>query len=246
MSSKSETGVAVNAINLSKIRARCEDKGAKFNPPDTAISVANIKLKETAVNGSILTLQEKSAPWMIAVNGRSDAMALVNPLMTKIKNMALVCDVSDSFKADVSSMVKNIQGVRATPIVVTEPGDPQTPTDETIVHISASQQGFDNKLQNVSMLHQLLSAEPKYLPNETDLTLVSLAAVIADLTAKNTDVIDKTPPVESARIARNVEIFGAGGGNEIAAKVKKYFKAVWGGNSPEYHDVAKFKFTGGN
>ena len=244
MGSKSETGIAVNHANLSKVRSRCENMGDEYNPPNAAISVVNIKAKEVSEGIKMKDLRVASAPWMIGVNGRGDAMDLVNPYTTKIKDMVLVCDVPASYKKDVTSRVKKIQGVRAVPKIKTVEGDPETPTEESILQISASQQGFDNKLENLESLYELLKAEPGYAPEEDELKCPAIKAVIDDLHAKNAVVIDLTPAVETARMARNYEMFDPlTGGNALAAMVKNYFKAKWGGNSPEYHSVGKIMFT---
>ena len=244
MSSKSETGIAVNNANLSKVRSKCENMGDAYTPPNDAIGIVNIKAKEVSQTAAIKGLRVESAPWMIGVNGRGDAMDLVDPYTTKIKNMVMVCEVPASFKKDVTSIVKKIQGVRAVPKIKTVMGDPETPTEESIIQISASQQGFDNKLGNLETLYELLKAEPGYAPEEDDLKCPAIKAVIDDLHARNDDVIDLTPPVESARMLRNHEMFDIEtGGNALAAMVKNYFKAKWGGNSAEYHSVGKIEFT---
>lgn len=244
MGSKSETGHAVNAANFSRMIVYCEDAGAKYNPPDAAISVAKLKLKETAINDSIELLREKAATWMQDVNAREAAMAPISKLMTRVKNVAAVCNVLPQFVTDVTGLVKKIQGVRVTPKVETMPDDPNTPTDESVTQISAAQMGIDNRLDNLESLVQLLIAEPNYTPNETDLTTAALTAMITAAKAKNTAVSASTPPMKNAMIDRNNEMYMAtGNGAELAGKVKRYMKAVFGGNSQEYHNVAKLKYT---
>jgi hypothetical protein len=243
MGSKSETGHAVNAANFSRIIFYCEDTGAKYNPPDAAISVVNLKLKDQKQLDAISLFQDKAGTWMQDVNAREAVMVPINKLATRIKNVAAVCDVLPQFVKDVDGLVKKIQGVRATPKIKTEPADPNTPTDETIVQISAAQTGIDNKLDNLAMLLKLLTKETKYIPNETDLTTAAITALIASAKEKNKAVSTSTPPMESARINRNKEMYAEGtGGADLSAKVKKYMKAVFGGNSPEYHNVAKLEF----
>jgi hypothetical protein len=229
MSSKSETGHAVNAANFTRMIVYAENAGAKYNPPDAAISVVNLKLKDQKQLAAIKLLHEKAALWMQAVNERERVRESLNTLMTKVK--------------DVTGYVKKIQGVRITPKIVTEPGDPLTPTEESVVQISASKQGIDNRLDNVLMLIELLKTEANYVPNETELTITALEALLTEANAKNTTVSVTTPPMESARNDRNKEMYmGAGSGADLANKLKAYIKAVFGGNSPEYHNVAKLEF----
>jgi hypothetical protein len=243
MSSKSETGHAVNAANFSRMVVYAENAGAKYNPPDAAISVVNLKLKDQKQQAAIKLLHEKAALWMQAVNEREKVLETLNKLMTKVKNVTIVCNVSPQFIKDVTGLVKKVQGVRISTKIITEPGDPLTPTEESIVQISASKQGIDNRLDNVLMLIELLKTEPNYVPNETELTISALEALLTEANAKNTTVSVTTPPMESARNDRNKEMYmGSGSGADLANKLKAYIKAIFGGNSPEYHNVAKLEF----
>lgn len=243
MGSKSETGHAVNAANFTRMIAYAENAGAKYNPPNDAISVVNLKIKDQKQIAAIKLFHEKAAIWMQDVNAREAAMEPVNKLMTRVKNLVNACNVLPQFINDVSGLVKKIQGVRATPKIKTEVGDVKSPTEETIIQISASQQGIDNKIDNLDKLLELLKAEPNYLPNEADLRITAIETLINDAKAKNKAVGLSAPPLESARNDRNNELYGKiHGGLDLANVVKSYFKAIFGGNSVEYHNIAKLEF----
>jgi hypothetical protein len=243
--SKSETGHAVNSFNFEQLTLFCEKLGLKFNPPaGSGIELPKLQNKTIAIKGVNTTYHQKTPPWMLVVNRRSDLMDPVDKLFTKVKNVVDVCDVPQSYKDDVGHYVREIHGQRAKPKIQTMPGNPAEPTDETVIQISASQQGFDNKLQNVEKCFQLLKAEPKYLPNEPELSIAELDALVVALHEANTAVAEMTPDVNLARLARNKELYAASdGANLLASKVRKYIKAVFGGNSSVYHEVCKFKFT---
>jgi hypothetical protein len=244
MGTKSESGHAVNAANFSRMICFVEEANTKYNPPDTAISIANLKIAEQIINDSISNFNEAASPWVQAVNAMGAIMGPVDRLMTKVKNLAAVCNVSQQFIKDVTSLVKKIKGVRITPKIVMEPGDSSTPTDASIKQISASQKGVDHKLDNIDKLMQLLKVEANYTPNEDELKVTTINALLTDLKAKRAEVNSTLPHMEAARINRNKVMYtDAGSGAELSAKVKAYFKAVYGGNSQEYHDVARLKFT---
>jgi hypothetical protein len=239
----SETGQAVNANNFTRLKERVDVLGVTYSPPTTDISAANITAKDTRIHQVMSEFLGRSGPWTIAVTDRSTALKVVNPLVTKIVNEVMVCDVTDDYKSSVRSLGNEIRGIRATPKIKMEPGDPSMPSNKTIVQISASQQGFDNKLFNFEKMFELLKAQPKYTPTEPELMLAAIQAVIDNLKVKNQAVTVATPLLENARIARNKEMYDAvDGGNILASKVKRYFKAKFGGNSAEYHAVAKLKF----
>ncbi len=243
--SKSETGYAVNVRMFEKLKLFCKKLGAKFNPPaGSGILLADLDAKETAIKAADLVYHEKTPALILAVNKRMDQMKPIDKLFTKVKNVVMVCDVAQSLKDDVSNYVREIHGNRAKVKVVMDPADPSVPTDGTVVQISASQQGFDNKLDNAYKCYWLLKAEPNYLPNEPELTIAKIGDVLDELKDLNTSVADIEPEVTLARLARNKEMYeDIKGGNELASKIRKYIKAVYGGNSTIYHEVCKFKFT---
>ncbi|MEI6122787.1 MAG: hypothetical protein WCQ95_04095 [Bacteroidota bacterium] len=238
-----ETGHLVNANNFSRIIPYCETLGTRYAPPDSAIGVLGLKAKKVTVDAAMLDFFNQWAPWTMAVNGRGDVLDLVDPMMTRIKNIVNVCDVSDRFKADVESIVKKIMGIRISPKLAKRINVENAPEDDLIVQISASQQGVDNKIGNVTKLLALLDLEPKYTPSETELKLPALTAFLGDLNDANDLVSEKTPLIDNARIARNKELYEPKhGSNDLALKVKSYFKGAFGGDSKEYHSVAKYEF----
>lgn len=243
MTSKSESGHAVNVANFSRIIQYCAAMGADYTPPDSAISVVNLKVAEADMKDCLADFNLKAVPWMLAVNDRELAIAPLNKLLTKVKNLANACDVSQEFKNDVKSIVKEIQGVRAKPKIVTEPGDDKAPTTGTIKNISAAQTGYDNRVQNFDKLIQLLKAEPGYAPLEDELKTATLKDLLTTLNDKNALVASKLPDLDNARVKRDKFLYTKfKSGNELASKVKSYMKAKFGGNSPEYHNVAKWEF----
>jgi len=81
------------------------------------------------------------------------------------------------------------------------------------------------------------------LPNEPDLTVASLKLWLKDLQTKNDAVATTIADLDTARIVRDEEMYtGFHPGNDLAGKVKKYFKAAFGGDSPRYHHITRYKF----
>lgn len=132
------------------------------------------------------------------------------------------------------------EAINCPPIV----DDPYTPEDESQKSISASQMSFDNRIENMDKLIQLLSAQTGYTPNETDLKVTTLTTLLADMRTKNTGAINALTPLSNARIARNTILYATGTGLvDTAGEVKKYVKSVFGGTSPQYKQVSGLKFT---
>jgi hypothetical protein len=239
-----ETGHYVNQSNFTLIVNYCESKAGAFNPALVLITLVKLLAKKITIKDAMTLFGKKAAEWGKKVNDRDEAYKPVNKLMTRVRNAVEVSDVTDDLKKDVHGIVNEILGVRESPKLKMTPEDPTVPTDESIKQISAAQTGFDNKLGNVIKLKNVLELETNYAPNEDEIKVTAIDALITDLTDKNDAVSAATPPMKYAMEGRNKELYDSvSGGNELASKIKKYFKAAYGSNSVDYHFVAKLKFV---
>jgi len=74
----------------------------------------------------------------------------------------------------------------------------------------------------------LLSSETSYAPNEAELKVISLNALISTLRTSNTGVFTTHTNVSNARISRDSILYNpASGLCEIAREVKLYVKSVY-------------------
>jgi len=238
-SKKSETGHVVNIGNFKGLLNYCNLLGAKYNPSNAAIGIANMQAVYTASSTAQSALNAAKTPLVLAVNDRAVAFDPLNKLMTRVVNEVGASDVPAQFVKDIRSLTKKISGVRIVPKIKQ---DPNTPPEALINYISASQTGVDHKLDNLDQLISLLSAEPHYAPSETDLTTASLTTYYNSLVVKNDVVSVQHSAMVIARNTRDVALYKTSGGAvEIGGRTKKYIKSVFGGDSMEYHEVAKFK-----
>lgn len=116
--------------------------------------------------------------------------------------------------ADVKTLVRKLQGKRATPKLK---DNPATPEDESAKSSSSSQLCFDNRVDFMDKLIQLLAGLPGYKPNEPELTAEGLTNVLANMKAANTAVINSETPLTNARIKRNGELYNPETGLETCS-----------------------------
>jgi hypothetical protein len=238
----SQTGHDQNCAKFGKVYFFVKSK-TDFTPPDISLTEPKVLNKWNEMKQAIDEHNNEAAKWGGLVNIRGDAMKLVNPFMTQVKNTVLACPVSESFKKDVTAKVKKIQGVRATPKIKVVPGT-EVPTDESIKQISAAQTGIDDKLAFIAELILMLKNEPLYTPAIDAHKVAELTTWLAGLNGKNDAVNEQFAVTDNKRLGRNKSLYDAHtGGNETASKIKKAFKSQYGGNSPEYHQISKIKFT---
>ena len=243
MKSTTETGHAVNHGNTYKMASFVKGYGTRYNPSNTDLLYANIMLQFDAETGALKLVSKNAAPWINNVNNREIALEPLHPTLTKVFNSIASSKASAQSIADVESRIKKMKGVRATPKIKMDPADPSTPSDDSINQISASQTGIDHIIDDLTSLIEYLSIESYYAPNEDEIKIPALVLLLKDITEKNKAVIDVFPDLDNARIARDKLMYAEGGSNELASKVRKYVRSVFGGDSREYHQVAGLKFT---
>lgn len=244
MASKSETGYAVNIINLEKLWNFVVGFGPSFQPTNPDILPAALKSELDIERTLLQKINLAATPWVNAVNDRQDAIHDLSTLCRKIYNSTASSKASANFIADVQSLVKKITGVRATPKIVITKDSPPTPSDKIITQISASQMGIDNRLNHFDALIQLLKSQAFYTPNETDLQTISLETKYAAISAANSAVIAAFPALDNARIELKDRLYYASGnGSELAGKLKKYVRSAYGLSSPQYKQISALKFT---
>jgi hypothetical protein len=176
----------------------------------------------------------------LALNERQAAFEPLSALVTRIVNAAV--SVGDQlFSNDLRTIARKVQGRTASKKVK---DDPLTPgIDESKQGNSASQMSFDNRIANFAALIDLLNASGTYKPNESELQVAALEALLADMKAKNTAAVVAVNEARAARIARDETLYNDTDGIiALANLVKKYTKSIFGANSPQYKQLTALKF----
>lgn len=237
MASNSETGHPKNVANFEDLISFCTGYGATYNPVKASIKIPALNIVRTNGQNALTAVNVANTGFINTTNARVIVFDPLKPLSTRIVNALSATDASDELIEDAKTINRKIQGSRKKPL---PPPDPNAPADTT----SVSQQSYDNLIENFARLVELVKSEPTYTPNEVDLQTASLDALVLDLRAKNTAVVNATTAVSNSRIARNKVLYLKDTGLvDIAAEVKKYVKSVFGASSPEYKQVSKIKFT---
>lgn len=244
MASKSETGHAKNVANFVDLISFCTGYGTSYNPSNASIKLPALNTLFTSTKTSLTTINTALPPWKNAINARDIVFAPLSKLITRVVNSTDSSSIARQSVADAKSFARKIQGKRADAKLPPVADDPNTPEDESQSSISASQMSFDNRIENMDKLIQLLASLTGYAPNEADLKVTALTTLLADMRTKNTVAINAYTPLSNARIARNNLLYTTGTGLvDIAGEVKKYIKSVFGGTSPQYKQVSGLKFT---
>lgn len=251
MSSTSEIGHEKNVANFEDLISRCVGFGTAYNPSLNAIKIANMNTLKTSASTAQASATSMYNLMKNASNNREVIFLPLKKLSTRIMAALKACGASKQTINDALTYNRKIQGKRATPIKeVTNAEENRTPSNETpidpnvVIHISTSQQGYDSKIEFFSKLIDMLGTIPSYAPNEADLKITALNALLTSMKTSNTAVITATTNFKTAMLTRNAILYkDITGLVDVAKECKNYVKSVYGATSGSYKLVSSIKFT---
>jgi hypothetical protein len=175
-----------------------------------------------------------------AIAAREVAFKPISKLITRVFNTLKASDTTQEVDDQVHSLVRKIQGVRATP-----------KKNSTGIRRKSSKRNFQSTDelrqpdQNIDKLVKLLGSNEPYAPNEDELKVEILQNICNQLIELNAQVMNASTQLSNARIARNEILYKLDVGlTDTALAVKNYIKAVFGAPSPQYKQVvSSLKFT---
>ncbi len=238
MASTSETGHAKNISNFESLISNCNGYGPSYNPSNDDLKLASLtQLHTNAVHSNDLVKTTEATFNDIEVQ----RMIEFKPLKSLATRMLAALNGAQppaTVIADAKTINMKIQGRRAdNSVKAIIPGG-------TEAHrISVSQQSYDFQIEHFERFIELVSIEPKYDPNENDLTVTALIAYKTQMVSSNTNVKSAYVPYSNAIIARNHVLYNSGDGLTTRAfLVKAYVKSLFGASSPEYKQISKLHF----
>lgn len=239
MASTSETGHAKNVANLEELISFCTAYGTTYNPSKNNIKLTALNTLFTSAKNTLQSVKSSKVSFDNGTNTREIAFEPLRKLATRIINALEATDAKQQTIDDARTINRKIQGTRSgskKPVPATE----STPAS---TQISVSQQSYDNLIDSFAKLIQLVTAEPLYTPNESDLKVTALNTLLTTLKTANTAVINTTTSYSNSRISRDTTLYGSDTGLvDTALEVKKYIKSVYGSTSPQYKQVSKLQF----
>lgn len=235
----SETGIAKNLANFSRIISAVTAHGAVYAP-----SYAKIKL--AALNAlyanAQLAVDNATAAKLAndhAITTRTLAFKNLNPMATKAFNMLAASGVPAQTLTQARTLVRKLSGQRAdntAPVTL--------PDGTTAKRNSVSQMSFDNRVENFSKFVDFLAGVPQYAPAEANLSVIGLRALHDAAEAANNAVLQTTLQGTTARGIRDTIMHqDVDGLTSVALDVKKYVKAVFGTSSTEFKQVSGLRFS---
>jgi hypothetical protein len=236
MNTNTETGHARNLAIFESLLSFCNGLGAVYNPANEVLQQSSLNTLMQTARTSLETVRTTEAAFDRATNERSVAFKDLRPFATRLVNALEACGALAKNVASARQINRKLQGQRAKTIVATPPQPTEAQVEK---NISVSQQSFDNQAHQLQQLIELLRLEPKYTPNETELTITGLQAKLAVLQAANTKVINSYTAWSNSRLQRNNLMYNPVTGLvPTALAVKKYVKSVFGATSAQFLQIS--------
>lgn len=238
MASTSETGHAVNYNNFNIVITRCTGYSTRYNPSNTLIKIPALESAYTAAGKALEHITQFKPDWDNAINQRQLLYNSMEKLTTRVINAYDSTEaVTDQQVKDAMVIVRKIRGARKSKKIL-------NPGPEDPIQISVSQQSYANQAMHFQELVSLVTAEPTYSPNETELQPSELADFALSLTKANETVADKQQPYLDAITERTTTFYAPKTGIvDLALEVKKYVKSVSTITPAEYKQISGLKFS---
>ena len=243
MNQISETGHAMNMINFQSLLTFIDSLGDLYNPSRECIKRESLQTLLDNTQESFNSLYITQSNYTLAVDDRIAAFEPLSKLVTRVFNSLKASDSSVETDESVRTIVRKIQGKRATPLVSSEHTDSESTEVKEIKHKSTSQMSYNSRLENFEWFIIFLSKIPEYNPNEEDLKIESLKTLHSDLKAKNNLVMTAHSKMETERTQRNKMLYQPLTGIvDISIDIKSYIKSLFGASSHQYKQISKLHF----
>lgn len=242
-----ETGHAKIMANFDRLVESVFKMGKDYSPSNPALWIEALQNASINCRKALDTVGTAAVSYRTAVKQREAAFEPVKKTASRIYNTLKASDRSGKSDETASLYVRKIQGRRAEAKRTEEEKKADMEAGIQYTEVSASQQSYDNQVENFGLLVKLASVTPAYAPNEADLKIESLMILLEDLKKKNSAVISATSDLYKARALRNYLMYkDVTGLVDIAMDAKTYLKGAFGVNSFQYKEVAGLAFRKAN
>ena len=244
MATNTDASLAKNVTNFETLISVVTSLGATYNPSKDILKLPALQTLLTAATDSSITLKNAIAANSTAIDDRELAFKPTGPLFTKVSNALKASNSTVQADETAKTIFRKLQGKRASAKFTEEQKAALLAEGKEINQISTSQMGYDDRVENFESLISFLQTVPEYNPNEKELKISTLQALLADLRAKNISVMQTDIALETARGTRkSLQNTPFTGLVDVANDVKSYIKSVFGVKSTEYKLVSKLRFV---
>ncbi|MDR3194103.1 MAG: hypothetical protein LBT76_02270 [Tannerella sp.] len=205
------------------------------------MKINNLDIVFASTTSAFEVLNTVNGHYLTGISNREAAFEAVKKILSRIYKTAEILSLNPSALKAIKELIRKLRGERA--VAKKAQGGNAGDGASKAVYRSVSQLSFDQRIEHFSELVALLQGLPEYAPNEADLTVAHLGALLENMRATNLAVVDAHILLTNARNSRNHLLYAAETGLvDVALDVKKYILAAFGAGSDEYEEVKKITF----
>ena len=244
MATNSDINHAKNVTNFETLISVVVSLGATYNPSKDSLKLPALQTLHSAATDSMTALKNAESATATAVDTRELAFKSIGSLFTRINNALKASNSTVQADDTAKSIFRKLHGKRASAKLTEDQKAVLLAEGKEVNQNSNSQMGYDDRVENFESLISFLQTVPEYNPNEEELKITTLQALLSDLKAKNISVIQNRIAEDTVRgVRKSVQNTPLTGLVDIANDVKSYIKSVFGVNSTQYKLVSKLRFV---
>jgi hypothetical protein len=232
----------VNQVeNFEKLIVFCNTQSAVYKPSKASIQLTALSALLTQAQQSLRATDGARTAYENAVNSRKPLFAGLPKLAARIVDALVASGASKAVITDAIAIKNRLHGPVRKLVPVTTPGTPNTTTNQ--YRYGMSHLDLASRIESMEQLINRVVMEPLYKPNENDLKVASLQALVQQLKVANRQVMNAYTSEKNARRLLNGVLYQANGVYENARLVKAYLRSVFGNTSAAYKEVVDLTFT---
>jgi hypothetical protein len=228
-----------NAEAFSRLVDFCTGYGGTYNPGRQSLHIEVLVAQLSATRQAMQQVITAKAAFDNEVNFRKQVFDRLRPLVSSVLRTLEASGATPEKLEDARAFARPITGYssRRVKLPVVD-GQPVKPTS------SNQQHAYVSKADAFANLIQAVASEPLYQPNEPQLGVSALTAVLHQLTEANQRVSLARVSWSNARIVRNEAMYHSSQSLlTLLRAVKKYVRSLFGLNSEQYAQVKVLRFT---
>jgi hypothetical protein len=229
-----------NMQAFGKLTGICTGLGGTYNPGQQNLQVNAMITLLNSAQQAWEEVKEAQKAYDNATNDRELGFRKIRKLSSSVCGMLKAYGTNTLLLADALNCKRRIWGARISkpPVVDTE-----KPEEEKSAERSSYGRAYVIIAEYFDSLVKTVASEPKYNPNEPELTLAGLQQTLTDLFNLNKAVTEAEIRLEEARIKRN-HVYYIAPENLVntATAVKTYVRSAFGFQSQQHQQVQKLRF----
>ncbi len=250
MASTSETGHAKNVANFKDLTTRTKALGTTYNPSVPGQMQPQLENQLTEARQALTALAKAAANFSDMVDEREALYGPLPKLVTRSLNVFRSCAETKEETDTARRMADLIRGVSAKIKPKKEEKEEAANTEEEENKekkekktISTSRQSYDSMYENFEKFIEVLALNTAYKPNEAELSVTGLRALLAQMEICNDSADSIETAYSDARGLRNQVLYAPKTGMvDTALAVKNYIKGILKPEHAQYAPISKLEF----